>query len=150
MMWDRTFIPIILATVLFAGVLAAIGVNAGYIEITRYALSFMFIAGALCSFVGYFRYVPQGPTVPALLALLIEKSFIFFLLGVAFFLIGNSQSGSVVPNIYLLATYGIFAAAAAAKLFTGIYVLVGAGKGWLGREVLKNPFGEWPNDEGSS
>lgn len=144
MMWNRTFIPVAFAVVLLAGTIAALGVSVGYIEITRYILSFMFTAGALCSAVGYFRYVPQGPTVPALLVLLIEKSFIFFLLGLAFFLVGNSQSGSVTPNFYLLATYGIFAAAGAAKFFTGIYVLVGAGKGWLSREVLKNPFGKWP------
>jgi hypothetical protein len=37
-------------------------------------------------------------------------------------------------------TYAIFAAAGAAKFFTGAYVLVGAGKGWISREVYKYPW----------
>lgn len=146
MIWNRTFITIAFAVVLAAAALAILGVWFGYIDLTRYILSFMFTSGALCSAIGYFRLIPQGPTVPALLVLLIEKSFIFFLLGAAFFLIGNSQSGSVAPNAALLATYGIFAAAGAAKLFTGIYVFVSVSRDSLDREVLKNPFGEWPKE----
>ena len=40
----------------------------------------------------------------------------------------------------LFVIYGAFGAAAGSPFFTGVYVLIGAGRGWITLEVLKAPW----------
>lgn len=123
-----------------AAVMAPVALAGGYLEVTRFVLSVMFIGGASLSVIGYLRYVPGGSRIPALLALLFGKSLIFAILGLGFFVVAVGQGGTTNITPSLLLTYSCFAAAGAAMSFTGVYVLVGAGRGWINREVYKYPW----------
>lgn len=139
--WDRTLVPGLSAFILLAVIMAPLGVYWGYLNILRYILCTFFFGGAVLSFIGYWRYMPPGPRIPALLLLLMVKSFIFATVGVAFLAAGIANNPQPVDYTFLLfATYACFAGAGAAKMFTGVYVFVGAGRGWIGLEVLKHPF----------
>ena len=137
---DRVLVPVYFVWMLIAAIVAPIAVNNGWLDETRFALCAVFLAGAVFSIIGYLRYIPAGAKVPALLVLLVGKSLIFALLGLAFFIIAVGQGGSTNINLSLLLTYSVFGAAGAAKFFTGVYVLVGAGRGWISREVYKFPW----------
>ncbi len=140
MKWDRVFL---LAYLLWIAGIAGITVLLGWIGLlneSRYVLAALFLAGSLCTVIGYARYMPAGPTMPALLALSIVKSTAFVAMGIAFIVLGLGPGAAVSATVDLLAVYGFFGAAAGAVFFTGVYVLVGAGRGWISAEVYKSPF----------
>jgi hypothetical protein len=114
----------------------------GHIGLARWLLTLMFMFGAVFLFAGYYRYIPPGPTMPALLAMGLGKSASFAILGLGFLAISIGQPSTSPVNAYLVATYVCFAGAAAAQFFTGVFVFVGRGRGWIYQEVYKWPWGK--------
>lgn len=140
MSFERRVAYIRIIWVTFIAIAAPIAVSVGYLEIVKYLLVILFLGGAACSVAGYLRYLPPGPKAPALLMLSIEKKGIDFFLALGFLLsvlFSNSN-----PNItwVVLAIYSAFGAAGAISSFLGMYLLIGAGRGWISRMVYKNPF----------
>jgi len=108
-----------------------------YMAVVRYFVCGLFLLGPLCAVIGYLRFMPAGPTMTALLALLIDKSGMFTIMGVGSLIITLSGSGSVEPTPGLIATYALFSASGGAMLFAGLFVLFGAGRGWIAMDVYK-------------
>lgn len=101
----------------------------------------MFFGGTVLSSIGYWRYMPSGPKIPALLALLEIKSIAHALLGLGFLIFAIFQDSTPqTVSVVLIATYGFFAAAGATQFFAGCYIFIGAGRGWIGRDVHKFPW----------
>jgi hypothetical protein len=138
--WDRGFLVAYILWALIVPIIACLMAWEGYINLIRYALCVMFFGGALLSTIGYWRYTPPGSTIPALLALLGIKSIAHAMLGLGFLVVAVTQHPTQTVDLALLITYGLFAAAGATQFFTGCYIVIGAGRGWIGRDVYKFPW----------
>lgn len=142
MTFERTMLPLYISFILGTAALACGLVAYGYIEVLRYVVCLFFFGGATLSFMGYRRYTPPGETEPALLTLLKLKSLIFAVVGFAFLLSATRSDQAPVDStsLALLLTFAAFTAAGAAMFFTGLYVFIGANRGWISREIYKHPW----------
>lgn len=140
MIFDRSLALVCILWVVLVAVAAPFAIIAGYIELVKYTLVCLFFGGAVCSAAGFIRYLPSGPKAPALLILSIEKKGVDLLLGLAFLISVLFSATSPTINIVLLMTYSLFGAAGAVSSFFGLYVFIGAGRGWISRMVYKTPF----------
>lgn len=140
MTFERRAICLRIAWVIFVVIGAPLAVAGGYLVFVRYALVILFLCGALSSVIGYIRYLPPGPKAPALLMLSIEKKGVDFFLALGF-LFSVLLSPSTTPTSWALyIVFSAFGAAGAMSSFLGMYLLIGAGRGWISRMVYKNPF----------
>lgn len=143
MTFERSVLPIYVLFVLVVGALAPVLVLGDFTAGVRWALCIQFVAGAGLSLVGYLRYIPPGPTIPFFLAILIVKSGCLFLLGIAF-LFSALNDAPIQVTAFILVTYTVFGMVGAATLFNGVFAIAGAHRGWIMREVYKNP---WSNGD---
>lgn len=140
MTFERRAICLRIAWVIFVVIGAPLAVAAGYLVFVRYALVILFLCGALSSVIGYIRYLPPGPKAPALLMLSIEKKAVDFFLALGFLFSVLLAPSSNSTSWVLYPVYSSFGAAGAMSSFLGMYLLFGAGRGWISRSVYKNPF----------
>lgn len=124
----------------FVAIVAPVVIWIGYLDIAKYTLVLLFLGGGSMSVVGFIRYLPAGPKAPALLILSIEKKGVDVLLGLAFLISVLFTSSTPTVGPVLLMTYSFFGAAGAVSSFFGLYVFIGAGRGWISRMVYKTPF----------
>lgn len=137
---ERLLHPAYLSFILLFAIASPVIVYTGYVELAKYVVCILFLGGAVCSLAGYLRYA-SGPRVPALLLLLVDKNVLFSYLGIGFLVSAVTQAPNPVTiNFAVLLLYSSFGATGAAMFFSGVYVLLGAGRGWILREVYKNPF----------
>lgn len=139
MTFERVVLPIYMLFVLLVGAISPLLVLAGSNSAVRWGLCIQFFLGALLSLIGYFRYIPPGPTIPFFLALLMVKSFTLSLLGIAFFFAALNDA-PIEVTVFVLVTYTFFGMVGAATLFSGVFAIVGAHRGWIVREVYKCPW----------
>ena len=147
--FDRFLIPLQALFALAVALVAPVLLEAGYDAAPRYLLCGLFVGGALLLFSGYVRYWPwRREKVLMFLVLLGMKSWALLCMGAAFFFLAVTSSVPVHVTPGLLVAYAMFGMAGATMFFAGVYVFVGAGRGWLQREVYKNPFRRGRRDRG--
>lgn len=137
MIWKRGLIPAHVGFMVLCGVIGGLLIGHEYPSLARYWVCGLLLTGSICATVGYLRYIPSGPTLMALLALLIDKSAMFAIMAIGFFIIALAGGGSTLPTLPLMIAYGLFSAASGAVLFAGLFVLFGANRGWIAMDVYK-------------
>ena len=143
MNWDRYLLPAYIAWVLlYAAIWPLAASDNAFLSLTfaRYGVSLSFFVGALLNVAGLLRFVASfTDEIPAYLALLLVKSVTFFAMSLGFLMLALGGSGTDITPALLFFYYCV-GMAAASKLFTGLYITVGAGRGWINRPLMKNPF----------
>lgn len=138
-MIDRWLIPIFIGLIIGVAALTDLALVMGAGIWIRWLLVILFSIGPACAVIGFYRYIPPGPTIPALLAILILMSATLTVLAIAFLGAAlNDQPIEQKPITYLI--YGAFAGTGASLFVIGIYALFGAGRGWIDKELPKWPW----------
>lgn len=147
---ERDLIPLYIFSMLFGAIICWLFTSEGFLNFSRWAVCSGFLLGAALNVIGFYRYMPEGPTINALLVLLFGNKVLFTLLGIAFFILALGSPQTTPSSLYLVLTYSIFGAVSSALLFQGAYILLGAGRGWISTDVYKNPFSGGSTPSGTS
>lgn len=136
---DRWLTTVYLAFIILGSGIWPLAVYEGYLTFARLGLCAFFFFGALMMVIGYIRYIPGGPTAPALLVLQLGKAMSFAALGLGFFVLSLTGGNSpVTPGLFVV--YVFFGAAASTMFFPGAYLFIGAGRGWITSEAYWFPW----------
>lgn len=140
MIFERVVASSYLVFIVLVVTTALLLTTLGYIDLIRISLCLLFGGGALFGAIGFLRYMPSGQKVVALLLLSFLQSVALSWLGVAFFFSALASPTPAEITWPTLVIFASFAAAGAAMFFKGVYVFIGAGRGWILRPVYKWPF----------
>lgn len=110
----------------------------GNTTLPRLGVCFCFLAGAVLSLIGYWRYRVDGKP-NALWFQQISKSLAFSALGAGFFVL-SIGGGAQPATPFLLIVYAFFGWSASALLYTGLYLFFGAKRGWIAADVSWWPW----------